>query len=238
MGQDRPYLLLTRPQAACEAFWAALPPPCQGDVDVLINPLMSIDIRGVLPDFAVMRGVIFTSANALEAYAALGGTVLNIPAIAVGPTTGAAVRAFGFETDIAGGTADQVVSHIVEHGYTGPLVHLRGEHTIGEIAPRLCAAGVETTEAVLYSQKLETLSKQTRQALAENRPVIAPVFSPRSAARLKQELMECEAIRFAAISPAVAEALGPDLVQRSRVAQQPNRDSMIRMVCEMIKDAT
>lgn len=237
MGTHRPLLLLTRPKASSEAFWAALPQDCRDAVDILINPLLSIHVSGPLPDLSGVSGLIFTSANVLDAYAALGGTVLDIPAIAVGPSTGKAAREFGFRTDVAGGTADQVVDYVLSQGYAGPLMHLRGEAAIGDISQRLTAAGVETSEAVLYTQALEPFSMATREALSQDRPIIAPVFSPRTARQLVRESLRFETVCFAAISEAVADALPRDAARRTRIAQRPDRDGMVALVGDMIKDA-
>lgn len=237
MVAPRPLMLLTRPQASSEAFRAALPQHVRDSVDFLINPLMSIHVTGTMPDMTGVTGLIFTSSNALDSYAALGGGVLDIPAIAVGTGTGKALRAFGFETDVAGGTADQVVEHVLQQGYSGPLLHLRGETAIGDIAQRLTDAGVETSEAVLYTQKLEPFSEDTREALSQDRPVLAPVFSPRTARQLGSESLGFDHIRFAAISQAVAEALPPNAANRTKVSRRPDREGMIALVEEMVADA-
>ena len=236
MADQRPLLLLTRPQASSEAFWAALPEETRNSADFLINPLLSIHVSGPLPDLSGVTGLIFTSANALDAYATLGGPVLDIPAIAVGPATGAAIQAFGFRADVAGGTAEQVIEHVLKHGYAGPLLHLRGDNAIGDVAHRLSAAGVETREAVLYTQKLEPFSAATREALSQDRPIIAPVFSPRTARQLGRESKGIDCIRFAAISRAVADVLPEDAAQRTSISRRPDRDGMVDLVKEMITD--
>jgi uroporphyrinogen-III synthase len=57
MAALRPLLLLTRPQATSEAFWAALPEKTRAAVDFLINPLLSIQFTGPLPDLTWGTGV-------------------------------------------------------------------------------------------------------------------------------------------------------------------------------------
>lgn len=237
MAAARPLLLLTRPEASSEAFWSALPPEARDAVDVLINPLLSIHVTGPLPELAGVAGVIFTSANAVEAYRFLGGQALQIPAFAVGPATGEAARAIGFETHVAKGNADEVIACVLRLCRRGPLLHLRGEAAIGDIANRLSAAGVETSDAVLYTQKLELLSPAAREALSQDRPVLAPVFSPRTARQLSRESMGLDHIRYAAISRAVADALPDDAAGRTKIAQTPDRDGMVALVKDMITDA-
>jgi uroporphyrinogen-III synthase len=238
MAAPRPLLLLTRPQASSEAFVSALPQQARDAVDILINPLLTIRVTGPLPDLEGVTGLIFTSANALDAYMALGGRALDVPAIAVGTATGRAARALGFRTEVAGGTADQVIGHVLDNGFKGPLLHLRGEIAIGDIAGRLSAAGVETSDAVLYTQGLEPFADATRAALSQDRLTLAPVFSPRTAQQLGSESMGFDQIRFAAISEAVAQALPADAAHRTRIAHRPDRDGMVDLVTDMIADAT
>lgn len=237
MARARPLLLLTRPTRSSEAFRAALPQDIHETVDILVNPLMSIHVTGPLPDLTDAAGLIFTSANALDAYKALGGTVLDIPVIAVGESTGTAARRFGFKTDVAGGTAEQLVAFVIRRGYAGPLVHLRGEMAIGDVAHNLTAAGVATSDAVLYDQVLEGFIPATREALSQDRPIIAPVFSPRTAEQLCRESEGFDNIAFAAISEAVAKALPQDAQSRVRVASEPGRDAMVALVIDMVADA-
>ncbi|MCR9110148.1 MAG: uroporphyrinogen-III synthase [Rhodobacteraceae bacterium] len=237
MAASRPLLLLTRPRASSEAFWEALPQKARDAVELLINPLLSIRVTGPLPELESVAGLIFTSANALDAYRALGGLPLPIPAIAVGTGTAKAVHAFGFNVHVAGGSAEHVVEYVLEHGFRGPLLHLRGAVAIGKIAQRLTAAGVETLEAVLYEQDLEMFSSHTQEALSQDRPIIAPVFSPRTAQQLGRESAEMHKIQFAALSQAVAEALPEGARQQTRVSRRPDRDAMAELVAEMIADA-
>jgi len=237
MVDPRPLLLLTRPKASAEAFLDELPSETREAVDILINPLLSIRVTGPLPDFDGVTGLIFTSANALDAYEALGGRVLDLPVIVVGETTARAARAFGFEVDVAGGTSDHLVRHVLDRGYTGGLMHLRGEIAIGDVAARLTGSGVATSEAILYKQELERFSASTRAALLQDRAIIAPVFSPRTAEQLARESAGFGRITYAAISHTVADTLPPDTAEQTRVSDTPNREGMVTLVAEMVADA-
>lgn len=219
------------------AFWQDLPEAVRDSVDILINPLLSIHQTGPLPSLDGVSGLIFTSANALNAYRALGGSRRDIPAIAVGEGTAAAARSLGFAVDVAGGNADRLVQHVLDCGYTGPLVHLRGDVSIGDVAKRLTSKGVPTTEAVLYEQRLEPFTQECREALSQDRPIIVPVFSPRTARQLGVESVGLGAFAYAAISQAVADALPFGDSARCRIARAPNRDGMVALVSEMISDA-
>lgn len=237
MVAPRPLLLLTRPEHASLAFWNDLPEISRASVDLLINPLLSIHVTGPLPTITGVNRLIFTSANALDAYRKLGGKVTDIPVIAVGENTGAVAKEMGFDVDVAGGNADRLVQHILDVGYHGPLIHLKGEQSIGDVARRLTAAGVTTRETVLYEQRLEGFKGETMAALSQDRPTIAPVFSPRTARQLGNESGETGNMSFAAISNAVADALPPDAASRTWVSKEPTRDGMVALVADMIADA-
>lgn len=236
MADTRPLLLLTRPTASSQAFRDALSERAQASVDVVINPLLSIHVTGPLPDLAGMKGLIFTSANAVLAYESLKGPILDIPVIAVGEETAKAARALGFSVRVAAGTADSVFGLIVDERVDGPLMHLRGEIAITPLAQRLTDAGVKTFEAVLYEQRLEKFSLTTKEALSQDRPTIAPVFSPRTARQLKSESEGLGAMWFAAISPAVADALPQGGRWQTRIADAPGRKDMVRLVEQMITE--
>ena len=237
MAAQRPLLLLTRPEPASRAFWEALPDAARRSVDLLVNPLISIHVSGPLPDMTGVKRLIFTSANGLDAFRTLGGAPSGIPAIAVGETTAARATAQGFDVDVAGGSAEQLIEFVQSNGYAGPLLHVRGTISIGDVAQRLTVAGVPTTEAVLYEQRLEPLKGETQEALSQARPVIAPVFSPRTARQLRDESEGTGAMSFAAISEAVAHCLPSDAALRTRIAKAPNRERMVELVADMIADA-
>ena len=231
MTAERPILLLTRPQADSEAFWNALPDTTRQRVELLINPVLSIRFTGPFPPISDVRGLIFTSANAVSAYRNLGGPPFDGPIFAVGDATADAARQFGFSVSVGGGNANRLVAFVKGAGLDGPLMHLRGEISVGDIAKRLTEAGIPTREAAIYVQDLLPLSADTREALSQDRVVIAPVFSPRTARHLSSESEGIKGMRFAAISDAAAR----NLPESAYVAEQPDRESMITLVSSMVE---
>jgi uroporphyrinogen-III synthase len=237
MSALRPLLLLTRPEQASRAFWEALPESARASAELLINPLMSIHVTGPLPDMTGVKRLIFTSANGLDAFRTLGGVPNGVPAIAVGENTATSAAQQGFEVDMAGGNADRLVEFVQDRGFGGPLLHIRGDVSIGDVAQRLTAAGVTTREAVLYEQRLERLNRQTQEALSQDRVVIAPVFSQRTARQLRHESGGLPAMAIAAISQPVADELSAEPALCLRIAKTPNRAGMVELVAKMIADA-
>ena len=63
-----PFLLLTRPERESRRFLAEL---AAERAEPLVSPLLDIVTTGPLPYLAGVRGLIFTSANGVRAYAAL-----------------------------------------------------------------------------------------------------------------------------------------------------------------------
>lgn len=176
-----PTLILTRPKASAEAFAAALDPAALRSVRVLIAPLMKIESTGAAYEIDTARGVIFTSANGV-AYAPMGD---GRPAYCVGAQTAKRASERGWAARMAGTCADELIAFLCADRPATPLIHLGGEHTVGDIAQRLTSAGIETAHVTLYHQHLLPLSEEAKDAL--NGSAILPVFSLRTAEQLVTE---------------------------------------------------
>ena len=196
-----PVLLLTRPEAASRRFAAEVRALAPGDWRAVIAPLLRIV---PLADPAAPEGVpVFTSAHAVP-FAGPGG---GAPAWCVGPRTAEAARRAGWTPREGGGDVESLLGAILS-APPAPVVHLRGVHTRGRLAARLRAAGRPASERVVYDQVARPLTDAARGALAGAAPVIAPVFSPRSAALLAEAVGNPAApFRVIAVSAAAAEPL-------------------------------
>jgi uroporphyrinogen-III synthase len=143
--------------------------------------------------------VILSSETGAQAAASLKARLPD-HAFCVGDRTAAAARLAGFAATSAQGDAAALLALILSDP-PGPLLHLRGQDTRGDLARRLSARGVP-----------------------------APLFSPRSAAILGAECVRIAAtapIHVVALSPAVAEAARFS-IQSVQVADQPNAKSLIQ----------
>ncbi|TCK99767.1 uroporphyrinogen-III synthase [Shimia isoporae] len=238
MSELSPTILISRPLAAAERFAAAL----QGagiDAPVVISPLMKVEPTDAGVPLAGVSGVIFTSANGV-AFAPEG----NLPAWCVGEATAEAARAKGWHAIAAGGDAEALVERVLADKRAGkvfgPLLHFRGAFARGDIAKRLCAAEVETGEAVVYEQRLVPLTQAAKSLLLRENPVIVPLFSPRTAAQFSKEaalLTTTSHVFVAAMSAAVAEALSENLTQDVVVAEKSDVNSMIDAVSRLLAAA-
>lgn len=195
-------------------------------VGVVLSPLLEMVPVGDMPDIRGMAGLIFTSRYAVEIFARLSPR-RDLPCYAVGPATAAAARDSGFTVRQADGDAPALVALIKKDRPGGPLLHLRGAHMAYDIAGALNEAGVPTSEAVLYKQRAGRLSDEARLLLAGTAPVILPLYSPRSAAILFEQIHPSAPLLIAAISANVAGNVPEGVALMLRTAQNPDADAML-----------
>jgi uroporphyrinogen-III synthase len=194
-----PILMLTRPDAAAQRFAAQLGLA----VETLFAPLIRIDQLDVGPLANNLRGIILTSENG----AAAAGRIRGLPprAYCVGDRTAEAGREEGFDPISANGDANALIALILSLREPGPLLHIRGEHARGDIAVRLNAAGIEATEVVAYRQQELPLSQAAATVLQGSRPLILPLFSPRTVSILAERSPLAAPLHVVCISRVVAE---------------------------------
>ncbi|GGB17715.1 uroporphyrinogen-III synthase [Allosediminivita pacifica] len=232
MPAMRPVLLMTRPEAASRAFVEALQAAGAADFDPVISPLIEIVPEGPLPDLSDVSAVILTSASAVGAFTALGGRARG-PAYCVGPSTARAAKAAGFDVRATCRDAENLVARVSGTHHGGPILHMRGEHARGAVVERLAHAGLETAEAVIYRQPERPLSPQGCAALAGDRVVVAPVFSPRTGDILARNGAGAPLL-VAALSEAVAKSLAPLHSRAVAVAARPDQPAMLTCTLDLL----
>lgn len=229
-----PLLLLTRPDNAAHRFWQALQQAGCGEVSVLVSPLIGIAPCGVMPAGDV-AGLVFTSAQGVMAWAARGG-VRDLPAYCVGDATAEAARATGMLAHAAGGDADALFEMLRDMRPPVPLLHVRGRYSRGALATRLTAAGVLTNEAVLYDQPVLPPTEAALRALRGQRPVVAPLFSPRTAEALA-EIGPKSPLLVAALSEAVAKPVAGLHSLALKQALRPDANAMVDLTLALLDEA-
>lgn len=204
MGKDRP-LLLTRPRAQSERFLGALESALARPVAHLIAPIIEIEHLQGDVDTAGFEGVIFTSENAVPAARRPAGP---LPALCVGQRTAAAAQAAGFDVRAAGASVAELRDLLARQQPAGRWLHLRGAETTLDLVEALAGAGVAVSARVVYRQVEQELDPAAADLLARG-PAIVPLFSARSASRLRAAAGPIAPdIRVIALSPKVAEAWG------------------------------
>ena len=213
-----PLCLLTRPEAQSRAFAAGLP-----GIEVLIAPILRIVPRDFDPaPIARAPGLIFTSVNAVP----FAGPGAGRRALCVGPQTGAAARAAGFAVTEGPGDAEGMLPLLAGRE---DWLHLHGRHRARELpVPGLA----------VYDQVPQPLGEDARAVLAGTRPLILPLFSPRSAELLSEAMGAAAAAPIAApiatvaISPRADAAFrGPAALRR--IAATPDRAGMRQAILSL-----
>jgi uroporphyrinogen-III synthase len=226
----RPTILLTRPQHASERFAAQLRNRV-GEVDVVISPVLRIRPLIQRVEVGEARALILTSANAVP----FG--VAGMQAYCVGDATARAASAAGMDPISAGGDATALIRRILADRQTGPLLHIRGAHSRGEIAQTLTQAGCPTREVIAYDQVAQSLSDAAKSLLSGSLPAIVPVFSPRSAEILSRLGTVGPGVLGAALSVAVAQKIENIPPERIRIAAAPHAQAMLDVI-EGLMDAS
>ena len=219
-----PILLITRPEGAARRFVVQL----NMKVETVVAPLIQIEPIALGPVSPGLWGIILTSENGAIA----AGQISGLPrrAWCVGDQTAEAALAAGFDPISAGADAAALVTLILSQSAQGPLLHIRGEHARGDVAGRLNAAGFAAQEIVAYRQLELPLDQAARIALAGGRPVVIPLFSPRSGSILAQSGPFTAPLHVICISPTVAfqaKALEP---HSCVTVDNPDGTAMIRAV--------
>lgn len=227
-----PILVITRPMPAARAFLAEVARCVPGGVDALISPLMAIEpVLTELPEDP-FHGVVFTSANGVAQAARLN--LPTLPAFCVGERTAETASAAGFAATSASGDADSLVEMILSLRPPGPLLHLRGAHARGDIAARLSAAGLPCSDVIVYQQTESALTDAATVALHADRPVVLPLFSPRTVSILAKNAPFSAPLHVVAISAAVADAARALAPASLQIAAQPDGAAMVSATVHLV----
>lgn len=226
-----PVLLMTRPRAASERFLGAVAQDLLAQVEVVISPVIEIAPCAV-EDVPSHAGLVLTSQAAVP-FAADLLPDRQTPAYCVGPATTAAARHAGWPAQEAGSDADGLIRHLIAERPEGPLLHLRGAHGRGAVAERLSRAGLPCAERVVYDQPAMALTDQAHRALRA-RCCVLPVFSPRSASLLADQIGAGGALHLIALSPAVAAPLAEIGGAVVHVCAAPNAAEMQKLLSETL----
>lgn len=224
-------MLMTRPQAAALRFVEEMPAPLRAKIVPLFSPLLEIVPSGGGPELGREDGAIFTSRNGVAHGPAGQGRM----AYCIGQATTAAARDRGWDAQVMGKDADTLVQGVSRIAGDKRLVHFRGMHTRGGIAARLGSAGCAVREAVVYDQRLLTLSQEAREVLMGASLTIVPLFSPRTAMQFANQAPRPTCCHVIALSPAVADAAAPLAVDQ--VCDQPDAAAMYDAVAQAVASA-
>jgi uroporphyrinogen-III synthase len=107
-------------------------------------------------------------------------------------------------------------------------LYIHGEDVRGGLVEALKADGIALQSQVLYDQVPVDLTNEALHVLRGKRPVLLPLFSPRSADLVGRAALGATApLAIAALSPAVAEAWSGPLPVDTVVARHPDAPAML-----------
>lgn len=225
-------LLLTRPLDGARAFLASLPAEIIKRTTPILSPLIAIS--PLTPTIPQAGFVIFTSATSIK----FAGEGQARRAFCVGANTTAKAKEHGWDAVELGQTADELVANLIDQAPEGPMLHLSGLHTRGNITERLTSAGVPTRNIALYDQTLCNLTSDAQKVLRGDTPVIVPLFSPRTACHFKDQMTGSAPLHIVALSRAVANELHSLSRQSLAICAEPTRDTMAEQVKKHVLDLT
>jgi uroporphyrinogen-III synthase len=230
-------ILVTRPEEDGAPFAEIL---VRMGHEAQLEPLLAVRLRqGAVLDMSGAQALLFTSANGVRAAAQLTKE-RALPALCVGDATARAAREAGFgAVESAAGDVHTLAALVRENRdpAAGPLVHVAGTISAGDLAGDLAAAGFEVRRAVVYDAVAAgQLSGEAREALASARIDMVTLFSPRTArtfARLVRQAGLGDAmagVDVLCLSQAVAEALDDLPRRKTLVAAEPTQNALIGLI--------
>lgn len=174
-------VILTRPLERAQPLAERL--RAEGD-EVLLAPMLKISLLPVGEPAEPLQAVIFTSVQGVEGVAGAKGFRI-FPAFTVGSKTASAARKAGFERVWnADGDSEDLLKLILTEANTGkgPLVHLCGDQTAGNIVERLKERGFDARRQKVYeAHAQDSLPATVAEKIKARGFDAALFFSPRSA---------------------------------------------------------
>lgn len=233
-------LLLTRPEAQSRALAKYIEDRFPKTVRCITSPLLAITPTGKLPNTSDFQALLFTSVNGVEAFITAGGAT-NRPCYCVGARTAQVARTAGLDAISADGSATELVALVSKNNAAdGPLLHVRGTHTAGDVAEKLAALGFDVRTAVLYHQDVCDLHSQATRALADGAVDAVTLYSPRTAQRFAEILQQnpdwpARNLTALCISENVAAEVDNLGLASVQVAQNPNRTEMLSLIDRFLR---
>lgn len=221
-----PTLLLTRPVAQSAAFLEICTTRLQTPIPAVISPILRIVPVGDALELPGSSTIVVTSANAVRC---LADGLQGRKVATVGEATAKLAKSFGANATCLGETVDAFLS--CADVLDPPVLVARGVHARIDLASALKAKGIPAKDAIIYDQIAEPLSSEALALLAGSNRVVAPVFSPRSAALLGEYPIDAP-LQVLAISAAAA-ASWPGTAE-IKVAARPDAAAMCDLVTKVL----
>lgn len=219
-------ILVTRPTEMADEFAQACRKRLGDQARLVVSPVVGIEFFPLDTDLPSDATLVFTSRNGVRAWARWNAAP-PAATFVVGSATANEARKAGLHPISADGNAGDLIRLLQSQPRGLSFVHVRGAHSAGDLAGTLRKGGASATEIVGYDQITLHLSQEARTALSGQERVILPVFSPRSATVLREQIPQNHApLVVVAISKAASVPLS-DLGCSITVAARPNQPSIL-----------
>lgn len=202
----------------------------------LVEPVMTIRYRDIIPDLDGISALVFTSGNGVRAFVRAMPD-RHVPVYAVGPQCSDVARKAGFSTIVtAGGDVEKLAATITEHRSPddGVLLHIAATERAGDLSGSLEKQGFTVRRSVLYSaDTADALPETVSKHLASNDISAVLLFSPRTAETVgalveKAGLSEAvNSVHAICLSQAVADKLTSGNWASIAAADARSRRSML-----------
>lgn len=209
---------------------SALPKRLADSLDVIYTPLLHIEPTGEDARIGPEDAAIFTSSNGVK-HAPEGN---GRKAFCVGRATTSLARDRGWNAHEAGQTATELVERLLSNLPDLPLFHLSGTHTRGHVVQRLTDAGAVAQRVILYDQRATDLTDAAHAALASGKPVLVPLFSPRTATQFFAQSPDLSHAVIFAFSDTIADCAPPEHRPAVIVSSAPDAQAMAKALQDAV----
>ena len=218
--------------------------------EVLLEPLLEIEVQPQQLLLEDVQAVLFTSANGVRAFSVCREqekSPIDLPAFCVGAATAEAARQAGFgQVQIASGDSASLAALTAStlQPEAGRLFHGAGEALAGDLAGDLSDRGFEVTRQTLYRAKAapKLSAKFVDWWQSGGEPTSSTdqkgvlVYSPRTARTLVSLVEdaglapETKSVGLFALSPAVARAASALQWGALYVAETPREEALLALL--------
>ncbi|MEM7651119.1 MAG: uroporphyrinogen-III synthase [Pseudomonadota bacterium] len=245
----KPLILITRPEKEAQKLAAAL---AERNIPSFIEPLLSIKFLDFeLPQLEALQGLIFTSANGVEALAqATDESGLaqidksEMPVFLVGSATQDAAHSAGFKNTQASDGGGEALAALIKRfckPENGPFLHIRGEDIAYDVGADLKDAGFEVESVIAYrAVQASSLSTDAQDFLKDGRVDAITFFSKRTAecfmelcsqAGLSAALGDIKALCISeSVVKCVRSSFGPNFGRGTYAAEKPDQAGMLALI--------
>ena len=206
---------------------------------VVSEPLLQISFFDELaPELKKFKALILTSRNGARAFRRVSAQ-RDIPVFAVGDSTARFAKEAGFKQVLsADGNVEALAALVARtiEPLSGPLLHVAGSVTAGDLSGELQRLGYKIVREVMYESRIsEELSTRTTQMIRNGAVDCIALFSPRTArtfAKLAEYsgILDCCGDMFVVcLSPAVALPVNGIPWRQVLIANEPKSEALMQL---------